>query len=77
MTKNLVVDDEPQMVGFLERLFTDSGYSTVSAFDGTAAVREFFTARLDIAIVDLLMPHMDGFELCRASERFRTSLSSC
>jgi DNA-binding response OmpR family regulator len=41
MIKILVIDDEPQMVGFLERLFTDSGYSTVSAFDGTAAVREF------------------------------------
>jgi two-component system KDP operon response regulator KdpE len=65
MTKILLVDDEPQMVGFLERLFTDSGYGTVSALDGMTAVREFFTARPDIAIIDLLMPHMDGFELCR------------
>jgi two-component system, OmpR family, alkaline phosphatase synthesis response regulator PhoP len=65
MTKILLVDDEPQMVGFLERLFADSGYSTVSAFDGMTAVREFFTSHPDIAIVDLMMPHMDGFELCR------------
>jgi DNA-binding response OmpR family regulator len=65
MTKILLVDDEPQMVGFLERLFADSGYSTISAFNGMTAVREFFTARPDIAVVDLMMPHMGGFELCR------------
>jgi DNA-binding response OmpR family regulator len=65
MTKILIVDDDPPMVGFLEHLFGDSGYNTVCAFDGMAALREFFTARPDIAIVDLLMPNMDGFELCR------------
>jgi DNA-binding response OmpR family regulator len=65
MTKILLVDDEPQMVGFLERLFADPEYSTISAFDGMTAVREFFTARPDIAVVDLMMPHMDGFELCQ------------
>ena len=53
------------MVGFLDRLFADSGYQTVSAFDGVTALREFFTTRPDVAIIDLLMPHMDGFELCR------------
>lgn len=65
MTKILLVDDDPPMVGFLERLFADSGYQTLCAFDGITALREFFTARPDVAIVDLLMPHMDGYELCR------------
>ena len=65
MTKILLVDDDPPMVGFLERLFVDSGYQTLCAFDGMTALREFFTTRPDVAIVDLLMPHMDGFELCR------------
>ena len=53
------------MLGFLERLFTDSGYQTIRAFDGMTALREFFTARPDVATIDLRMPHMDGFELCR------------
>lgn len=65
MTKILLVDDDPPMVGFLERLFIDSGYQALCAFDGMTALREFFTTRPDVAIVDLLMPHMDGFELCR------------
>ena len=65
MNKILLVDDDPPMVGFLERLFTDSGYQTICSFDGMTALREFFTARPDVAIIDLLMPHMDGFELMR------------
>ena len=65
MTKILLVDDEAQMVTFLERLFADSGYATVTAQDGMNALREFFVSRPDVAIIDLLMPQMDGFELCR------------
>lgn len=65
MNKILLVDDDPPMVGFLERLFADSGFQTISAFDGMTALREFFTSRPDIAVIDLLMPNMDGFELCR------------
>ena len=65
MNKILLVDDDPPMVGFLERLFADSGYETICSFDGITALREFFTARPDIAVIDLLMPNMDGFELCR------------
>ncbi|HEU0020597.1 MAG TPA: response regulator transcription factor [Dehalococcoidia bacterium] len=65
MTKILLVDDDPPMVSFLEHLFGDSGYQTLCAFDGLTALREFFTTRPDVAIIDLLMPHMDGFELCR------------
>jgi two-component system alkaline phosphatase synthesis response regulator PhoP len=65
MNKILLVDDDPPMVGFLERLFSDSGFQTISAFDGMTALREFFTSRPDVAVIDLLMPNMDGFELCR------------
>ncbi|MFQ6030729.1 MAG: response regulator transcription factor [Dehalococcoidia bacterium] len=65
MTKILLVDDEAQMVTFLERLFEDAGYTAITAQDGMNALREFFVARPDVAIIDLLMPQMDGFELCR------------
>ncbi|HEU0021387.1 MAG TPA: response regulator transcription factor [Dehalococcoidia bacterium] len=65
MTKILLVDDEPPIVSFLEHLFADSGYQTLSAFDGITALREFFAGRPDAAIIDLKMPHMDGLELCR------------
>ncbi len=65
MTKILLVDDDPSMLRFLQHLFTDGGFETVTASDGIGALREFFGSRPDVAIVDLLMPQMDGFELCR------------
>ena len=65
MKKILLVDDEPSMLSFLQVLFDDAGYDTICASEGTAGLREFFVYRPDVAIVDLLMPNMDGFELCR------------
>ena len=65
MTKLLLVDDEPSVLEFLEQLFGDAGYETITASDGVAGLREFFVLRPDLAIVDLMMPNMDGFELCR------------
>ncbi len=65
MTKILLVDDEPLLVEFLERLFGDAGYHTAIASDGVTGLREFFSNHPDVAIIDLLMPYMDGFELCR------------
>jgi len=65
MTKILIVDDEPALVEFLRRLFGNAGYETVSASDGVGGLREFFVLHPYIAIIDLLMPKMDGFELCR------------
>lgn len=65
MTKILLVDDEPTLLEFLNQLFADAGYQTATATDGVTGLREFFTLHPDVAIIDLLMPHMDGLELCR------------
>lgn len=65
MTKILLVDDEPSLIDFLKQLFGDAGYDTAAATDGVTGLREFFSLHPDVAIIDLLMPHMDGFELCR------------
>ena len=65
MVKILLVDDEPQLLDFLDEIFADAGYQTATATDGVTGLREFFTFHPDIGIIDLLIPHMDGFELCR------------
>jgi DNA-binding response OmpR family regulator len=52
-------------LGFLNRLFADAGHQAVEALDGRAGLREFFTTQPDVAVVDLMMPSMDGVELCR------------
>ena len=65
MARVLTVDDEPGVLKFLARLFEDAGHQVVGASDGKSGLREFFTSRPDLAVVDVLMPDMDGVELCR------------
>jgi DNA-binding response OmpR family regulator len=65
MAKVLIVDDEPAVLNFLNRLFEDAGHEPVGASDGMVGLKEFFKAQPDVAVVDIMMPNMDGVELCR------------
>jgi DNA-binding response OmpR family regulator len=65
MAKVLIVDDEPAVLTFLKRLFEEAGHRTSSASDGAAGLREFFGFQPDVSVVDMMMPNMDGVELCR------------
>jgi DNA-binding response OmpR family regulator len=65
MAKVLIVDDEPAVLNFLNRLFEDARHEPVGASDGMVGLKEFFTAQPDVAVVDIMMPNMDGVELCR------------
>lgn len=65
MSKILIVDDEPLVLNFLKELFDDAGYEAIAAADGASGLREFYASRPDVAVVDLLMPQIDGLELCR------------
>jgi DNA-binding response OmpR family regulator len=66
--KILVVDDEPDILELVETRLAMAGYETITAESGEDALKSFFTARPDLALLDLEMPGMDGFELC---ERIR------
>ncbi len=65
MARVLTVDDEPEVLNFLTHLFEDAGHQTVGASDGKTGLREFFASRPDVAVVDVMMPDMDGVELCQ------------
>ena len=65
MARVLTVDDEPGVLNFLTRLFEEAGHQTVGATDGRSGLREFFTTQPDVVVVDVMMPDMDGVELCR------------
>jgi OmpR family response regulator RpaB len=67
-SKILVVDDEPDILELVETRLAMAGYETITAESGEEALKSFFTARPDLALLDLEMPGMDGFELC---ERIR------
>ncbi len=61
----LVVDDEPEMASLVERGLREDGYDVVVAHDGVAAMAASREAPIDIAIIDVMLPGMSGFELCR------------
>lgn len=61
----LVANDEPEVLNMLKRLLEHDGYRVVVADDGQRALELAFTVRPDVIISDVVMPFIDGVELCR------------
>ncbi|HKZ65079.1 MAG TPA: response regulator, partial [Chitinophagaceae bacterium] len=61
----LVVEDDLAIQTFIAKSFHASGYNTVKAANGKAAIQLIETNTVDLIISDVMMPEMDGFELCR------------
>jgi len=70
----LVVDDDPNVVDMLRQSLPESDFSLESALDGEAGLRAIEAKRPDIVLLDLIMPHLDGFgviESLRANPQTR------
>lgn len=65
MKKILIVDDEPDIQQLISRYARREGYETVSAYDGTEAVRLCRETDFDVIIMDIMMGEMDGYTACR------------
>jgi two-component system response regulator RegX3 len=61
----LVVDDEPAWVGALGAVLGKAGHRIVAAYDGEEALRRFRAEAVDVVLLDLAMPGLDGAEVCR------------
>jgi two-component system KDP operon response regulator KdpE len=61
----LVVDDEPQITRVLRTVLTSQGYDVRTAAEGESAMAQFSAWMPELVITDLVMPHMDGIQLCR------------
>ena len=61
----MVVDDEPAVRSSIERALKLEGYEVVTAPDGSEALRELAVAPPDAIVLDVLMPEVDGLEVCR------------
>jgi CheY-like chemotaxis protein len=64
--KILVVDDDPDMRDALQIILESADYSVVMAEDGEQCLAKLKEEQPDLLILDLLMPRMDGFEVCKA-----------
>lgn len=65
MPRILIVDDEPNIVLALELLMRREGYEIRSVNDGEKAVEAAADFRPDLILLDVMLPRMDGFEVCQ------------
>jgi adenylate cyclase len=61
----LVVDDQPQNTRLLDAVLSPRGYRVISASSGEEALNILATAPVDLVLLDIVMPGMDGYEVCR------------
>lgn len=61
----LVVDDQPQNIDLLEAYLVPYGYAIVSATNGEDALQKLSANQIDLILLDIIMPGMDGFEVTR------------
>lgn len=65
MTKIMVVDDDVQATKLLEGILGHQGYEVISLNDSTTAIPQALAVKPDMFLLDLMMPEIDGFKLCR------------
>lgn len=63
--KVLIVDDEPRNVRLLEAIVSPMGVEVYTALNGTQALEMVASVSPDVILLDIVMPGMDGIEVCR------------
>ena len=69
-TTILAVDDEPRLLRFLALTLQAKGFAALTTIDGQHALELIRSQQPDLVLLDLMMPHMDGFALCQAIRQY-------
>lgn len=69
MSRVLIVDDDPAIRDVLRIALSQAGFQCIEAADGAAALAQFAAARPDIVVLDVMLPELDGTDVCRALRR--------
>lgn len=69
MKKIAVVDDEKALVGLVALHLQMAGFEVHTAYDGEAAIDLVRVAKPDLVILDVMLPYLDGWEVCRSLRR--------
>jgi DNA-binding response OmpR family regulator len=67
--KILIVDDEPNILMSLDFLFRKKGFEVFIARDGSEAIELLNSKTPDLALLDIMMPDVDGYEVCEYIRR--------
>jgi two-component system, OmpR family, response regulator len=65
MSKILIVDDDPHIRELARVFLRNEGFDVYEAVDGVEALKKLETTTVDMVVLDIMMPNMDGWELCR------------
>ncbi len=63
--KILIVDDDPDILEAMTMVLESKGYQVVTAADGVEGLADLKAEKPDLMVLDLLMPKMDGFAVCK------------
>jgi len=63
--KILFIEDEPDQIMMISLRFEKSGYTVISSMDGEEGLKMVVKEKPDLVLVDVIMPGIDGFEVCR------------
>ncbi len=74
MIKILVCEDERDLNRFVSLSLRNNGYEVVCAFDGKEGLEKAENERFDLILTDIMMPKMDGFELCESIRAFQKDI---
>lgn len=70
MISILLVDDEPRMLDLLSLYLTPHNYRCIKAASGSEAIQILLEMEIDIVLLDVMMPEMDGWETCKKIREF-------
>lgn len=74
MQKILIVEDEKRVADLLKAGLEENGYQTMVAYDGAMGLRLFRSNVFHLVISDIILPKMDGFELCKEIRKLNSQV---
>ncbi len=74
MNRILVVDDDEYIRELVCTLLRNEGHNVVEAADGREALKKLGDEKIDLCVFDVMMPNMDGFELCKIARKYYENL---